>query len=180
MTKSNARKIFDIVFWLAFVAALIALLFFGFVKSSAHRTIFGYSAFEVLTDSMQREIPQGSVVLVQQTDPALLRRGDVITFFIDAERTVTHEIVEVLYNYEGEGETVFQTQGVENPRPDEELVYAPNIIGKVVTHFHFGQFFGSLTNNWLISALVLFGALVLLAAIVLLSSHKKGVANRSP
>jgi len=94
--------------------------------------IMGYSYFTVLTPSMQGEIPKGSFILVKQTDPQGLKVGDNVTYMQNASATITHKIVDIYEDYGDSGARGFQTQGVNNPSPDKEIVYAKNIVGKVM------------------------------------------------
>lgn len=57
---------------------IIAVLIVGLV--SAVPKIMGYQTYDVLTGSMEPELPVGSLILVETVDPALLVEGDIITF----------------------------------------------------------------------------------------------------
>ena len=91
-----------------------------------------YSFFTVLTTSMQDEIPKGSLILVRREDPSNLKTGDNITFMRDWKTSVTHKIIDIYENYEDTGVLGFRTKGTNNEYPDAEIVYAENIVGKVV------------------------------------------------
>ena len=54
--------------------------------------------------------------------------GDDITYLASSTTTVTHRIVDITGSYEDTGERAFQTQGIENPEPDEALVPAGNVV----------------------------------------------------
>ena len=100
------------------------------------RNIFGYSYFNVLSTSMQDEIPKGSLVITKNTDPDDLEIGDTITFFRNADKTITHKIMGIYENCGPDSDQRgFQTQGVNNSRPDSEIVLSQSIIGKVVYSF---------------------------------------------
>ena len=106
------------------LAVLIAL--FAVVTSSK------YSFFNVLTSSMQGEIPKGSLILVHQTDPQELEVGDNITFMRGWKTSITHKIEEIYENYQTSGARGFQTKGVNNMNADTEIVHEDNVVGKVV------------------------------------------------
>lgn len=144
----------DLVFY-ALVLASIAFLAAVYLTSDQEggtKTFFGYSAYTVLTGSMQSEIPQESFVLVKTEDPNTLAVGDDITFLRENRDVVTHKIIGIYEDYNQSGMRGFQTKGVENPEPDREIVYADNVVGKVVYH---SLWLGSLlsyarTRVWLV------------------------------
>ena len=106
------------------LAVLIAL--FAALTSSK------YSFFNVLTTSMQGEIPKGALILVQRTDPQELEVGDNITFMRDWKTSVTHKIEEIYENYLTGGVRGFRTKGVNNTSADMEIVHEENVVGKVI------------------------------------------------
>jgi len=121
----------DILFYLA-----VAIVLFTFMTSNLGsgppRMILGYSYFTVLTSSMQDEIPKGAFILVHKTDPSSLKVGDNITYMRDRSTSVTHKIVGIIDNYDNSGTEGFQTKGVNNSNPDKDIVFAANVVGKVV------------------------------------------------
>lgn len=62
------------------VMALVVLLRATFTPAGEVPTIGGYGILRTLTGSMEPAIPVHSLVVVQQTDPAELQVGDIITF----------------------------------------------------------------------------------------------------
>ena|GEM_PF-5209383 len=123
----------DILFYSAIITILFSILTSG-PKDGAPKTIMGFSYFTVLTSSMQDEIPRGSFILVDHTDPRELKIGDDITYMRDAETSITHKIINIYENYDNSGERGFQTKGVNNADPDKDIVYEANVVGKVVFH----------------------------------------------
>lgn len=136
LTNYKSRLKSRIIGFFIYSACILAVLvaFFGRGPDGGYRMVFGYTVFSVLTDSMQSEIPQSSLVVVKQTEPAQLTVGDDITYLREDNATVTHRIVSVIENYQGSGLRGFQTKGLENAMPDPEIVYANNVLGKVVYH----------------------------------------------
>jgi signal peptidase len=94
-------------------------------------SIFGYSGFTVLSGSMQSEIPESALVLTKKIDPNNINIGDDITFIRKDDTTVTHRVINIYENYQDSGQRAFQTKGIENSNPDQEVVYSDNIIGIV-------------------------------------------------
>jgi len=118
----------------AALAIFVATAYLLVAGDGRPRVILGYSAYIVLTDSMQAEIPQGSLVVAKETDPLAIETGDDITYLKSDSNLYTHRVIGIFDNYEQSGMTGFQTQGIENEEPDREIVYADNVIGKVVFH----------------------------------------------
>ena len=126
------RVLSNIIFYTVLIGMLLFVLLYS--QSTSGKNIFGFSYFNILTTSMQSEIPQGSFILVKQTPGNELKIGDDIAFFKNADTVVTHRIINIIENYEDSGQLGFQTQGVDNPLPDREITYEGNVIGKVVFH----------------------------------------------
>lgn len=119
----------SILFYLAIAALLLAAWLFVRGGGTMGRDTHFYN---VLTTSMQSVYPKGSLVFVRKVDPEMLVVGNDITFYIDANTTVTHRIVSILEDYQGTGERAFETKGVDNPTSDHDLVRQNMILGKVV------------------------------------------------
>jgi signal peptidase len=120
----------DVTFYAAIAFILVStLIFHGQVYGGFK--LFGYSGFTVVSDSMQRDIPKGSLVVTREIDPDLIRVNDIIAFIRNDNNTITHQVVGIEENYKGSGMRGFQTQGTENPLPDRDIVYAPNVVGVV-------------------------------------------------
>lgn len=90
--------------------------------------ILGYTELAVLTGSMEPTIPVGSLIYVQETDPATLETGDVITYRLEGDTMVTHRVVETNPD---EGYVI--TQGDANADPDGQITF-DRIVGKMDFH----------------------------------------------
>ncbi|WP_288395893.1 signal peptidase I [uncultured Vagococcus sp.] len=132
-TKKKASRIEALIFYtiIAFTLIIISTVLTGSDKSGMPRNIGGYAPLTVLTKSMQSVYPKDSFLLVKVTEPKSLKIGDDITFIKENNSTVTHRIIGIEENFQGSGQRGFETKGVENPRADEEIVIADNVIGKV-------------------------------------------------
>lgn len=125
---------------LFFYVALLLVATVVFIYSSSNgknggvKNFYGFSYFTVLTGSMQREIPKGSIVVTQKIDPNLIKIGDDITYLLKSGDTITHRVIAIEEDFEMSGARGFQTQGLENPSPDASIVYALNVVGKVIWH----------------------------------------------
>lgn len=130
--KKNRGGTFVFYAFLLFIVIILSTVLNGQSDSGTPKNISGFSPMTVLTKSMQSVYPQYSFVLTQVTDPKQLTIGDDVTYMKENNTTVTHRIVGINENFMGEGKRGFETKGVENPRKDEEVVRAENVIGKVV------------------------------------------------
>ena len=88
--------------------------------------LLGYEVYEVVSGSMEPEIPVGSILYVEGAKPEDVMPGDIIAFARDGS-VVTHRVEENRY-VEGE----FITKGDANKTQDMNPVPYENFIGKVV------------------------------------------------
>ena len=131
--RQNFKKeydIYDLIYYLALVVILTTILISSCTEGV--KTICGYSFMTVLTSSMQDEIPQGSLVVNKMVDTSTLEVGDDITYLSGANTTITHRIVDVITD--DDGNLYFQTQGIMNEYTDPQLVSSDNVVGIVVFH----------------------------------------------
>jgi len=120
----------DVLFYVALLVILFSML--ASSGGAAPKSMMGYSFFTVQSASMQKEIPKGSFIIVKHTAAEDLRLGDNITFMRERGLTVTHKIIDIYEDYPQRGSRGFQTKGVSNAKPDEEIVSEGSIVGKVV------------------------------------------------
>ncbi len=115
------------------VASLFVLLTVVMTPSGQVPQVMGFSILQVLTGSMEPAIPEGSMLLIQETDPKSLQPGDIISFFspdpsLDGALN-THRIQQV----GAEGDTLeFITKGDANFLEDQQPVAAEQVVGKVI------------------------------------------------
>lgn len=88
----------------------------------------GYEVYEVVSGSMEPEIPVGSLIYVEEAKPEELVSGDVIAFVRDGS-VITHRVEENRYV---EGELV--TKGDANQKEDMMPVAYEDLVGKAVYH----------------------------------------------
>ncbi|MBR2036984.1 MAG: signal peptidase I [Lachnospiraceae bacterium] len=148
--KKAGKVITDILAWVLVLIAVCVMIFTvvsvnTFDKSG--RTIFGYSAFIVMSDSMSKtDFDAGDVILVKGVEPSELKEGDIIAYESQDNsnygETVTHKIRRLTVN--GSGEPGFVTYGTTTGIDDEVVVTYPYVLGKyefripkIGTFFHF-------------------------------------------
>ncbi len=102
----------------------------------------GYEIYNVVSGSMEPEIPVGSVIYVDIIDPEEVQEKDVIAFRSNGS-VITHRVVQ---NKLVEGE--FVTKGDANAAEDMNTVPYMNLIGRVKYHFPvIGQLMVLYTSN---------------------------------
>jgi len=170
--RSKAGRIISAVLFYGLLVCLVGGAFL--VSRGEKKPIFGYSFMNVMTWSMESAIPQGSMVIIRQVDPATIQIGDDITYTKDAETSVTHRVIGITENFEGSGERGFETQGVDNDTPDFAIVPAVHVAGMVKAHIpKVGNWL-----EWLRGNLTL--TLGFTAGFVLLAILLKGAFKKNP
>jgi signal peptidase len=81
----------------------------------------GYEPMVIVTGSMQKTLPVGSLVVSHKVDPRVLQVGDVISFQkpIGAKGIDTHRIVAIKNDH---GKRLYQTKGDNNPVVDPWMI----------------------------------------------------------
>ena len=160
--------------WLV-VALAAGMMIFTVVSVStfdrSDRSLFGYKAFIVLSDSMSKtDFNAGDLVLVREVEPASLREGDIIAYTSQNTsnygETVTHKIRRL--TTDANGEPGFVTYGTTTDTDDETVVTYPYVIGKYTGHIpKVGTFFQFLktTPGYIVCILIPFLLLILLEGI---------------
>lgn len=155
-----------------FNAAAIALILVSvFVLLSVVLTpagqvpqVLGYSVFRVMTGSMEPEIREDSLLVVQKTPPEDIAPGDVISFFSPdpmLEGAVnTHRVVRV---EKENGRIQFITKGDANVIEDTYPVDASALVGRAVfKSYGLGRVVSLLANP------LVFGIIILLPLLIIL------------
>ena len=126
--------------------------------------VLGYSVFRVMTGSMEPEIREDSLLVVQKTPPEDIAPGDVISFFSPdpmLEGAVnTHRVVRI---EKENGRTQFITKGDANVIEDTYPTDASALVGRVVfKSYGLGKTVSLLSNP------LVFGIIILLPLLVIL------------
>lgn len=163
------KLIRSIAYWLLVGISVSMVLFTAasvLLLDRADRDLFGYRAFVILSDSMEKtDFAAGDLILVRTVDPATLREGDIISFVSENAanfgQTVTHKIRRRVTDTGGQ--SAFITYGTTNDVDDATAVSASQILGKYVhTIPNLGRFFLFLrsTPGYLVCILLPFLALI--------------------
>ena len=164
----------NIVVWLIVVIAA-GMMVFTIVSVStfdrAERSLFGYKAFIVLSDSMSKtDFNAGDLVLVKEVDPSTLQEGDIISYTSQNSsnygEVVTHKIRKL--TTDANGEPGFITYGTTTDTDDETIVTYEYVIVKYSKSIpKVGTFFQFLksTPGYIVCILIPFLILILLEGI---------------
>ena len=134
------KKIFNIIkniFTWSLVTLAICMMIFTIISVNTFdqndRSIFGYKAFIVLSDSMSAtDFEAGDVVIMKSVDPSTLQVGDIISYTSQNTEnfgeTVTHKIREI--TTDAKGNPGFITYGTTTDKDDDMIFTYPFISGK--------------------------------------------------
>lgn len=166
MTKSSDRRgrqedmkkilntITDILVWIIVLFA-VGMMIFTVVSVNTfdqnNRSVFGYKAFTVRSDSMSKtDFDAGDVIFVRNVDPATLDAGDIIAYISQNTHnygdTVTHKIRRKTTDFNGN--PGFITYGTTTDTDDEAVVTYPYVLGKYTGRLpKMGTFFSFLKTT---------------------------------
>ena len=169
--KKILNIIKNIFVWLM-VALAVCMMIFTVVSVNtfdrSDRSMFGFKAFIVLSDSMSKtDFDAGDLVLVKEVDPSTLKEGDIIAYTSQNTsnygETVTHKIRKL--TTDANGEAGFITYGTTTDTDDETVVTYPYVLGKYKTNIpKVGRFFMFLktTPGYIVCILIPFLLLILI------------------
>lgn len=181
-------KIIRGIFVWLMVALAACMMIFTIVSVSAFdradRSLFGYKAFIVLSDSMSKtDFNAGDLVLVKEVDCSTLKEGDIIAYTSQNTsnygETVTHKIRSL--TTDANGAPGFVTYGTTTDTDDETIVTYPYVIGKYQSHIpKVGTFFQFLktTPGYIVCILVPFLILILLEGVRCIRLFRKYKAEQ--
>lgn len=134
--EKKKKNVISVLGNLLFYVVIIGVVVGAFLAKSGSggspTVIAGYSAFTVLSSSMEDTYPKGSLIVTRSVDANELEIGDDITYMASATSSITHRIIGITENYLDTGARAFETQGTMNKNPDKDPVAAANVVGKVI------------------------------------------------
>ena len=92
------------------------------------KTIFGYKAYIITTNSMEPTINVGDIIIVSGIEKSKINVDDIVTFEQEG-KTITHRIVEINY---ADQEKKYVTKGDNNKVNDIEEITYEQVIGTLV------------------------------------------------
>lgn len=168
------RIVKNILVWLV-VALAVSMMIFTVVSVATFdrtdRSLFGFKAFVVLSDSMSAtDFDAGDLILVKEVDPATLQAGDIVSYqstnIENYGEIVTHKIR--ARTTDSEGNSGFVTYGTTTGQDDEQIVGYSFVLGKYWARLRGdGAFFQFLktTPGYIVCLLLPFLLLILLQGI---------------
>ena len=103
--------------------------------------ILGMEAYQIISASMEPEIPVGSVIYVKPAPPEEIQAGEIIAFH-EGNSVIAHRVVENRAD-----ESAFVTKGDANDIEDVEAVPYSMVRGRVVRHIpKLGRFLLAVTD----------------------------------
>ena len=136
MNLIKKSKLFLKILWWCVLVLLVLTLVNVFSAKLTGRvpSIFGYSVMNIVSGSMEEEIPRGSYILIKKTDPEQIKKGDIICFYSTDPQIYgipnTHRVIEDPIVTENGIE--FITKGDSSPKNDTETAKADRLIGVYV------------------------------------------------
>ncbi len=121
--------------------------------------IIGLQEYEVVTGSMEPELPVGSLIFVKSIDYHQLEKGDIIAFSRLGENVVTHRVV----NNDQNQQTV-TTKGDANEKADLFPVEYKDIKGKMILSIPVLGYILSWFSH-LFSKMIIIGVIIILIII---------------
>lgn len=173
------RRIFVGIMLVIAVSVMIFTIISVTSFDRSDRSVFGFKAFIVLSDSMSKtDFKAGDLVLTKPVDPKELKEGDIIAFSSQNPEnfgeTVTHKIRKKTFDVAGQ--PGFVTYGTTTDTDDETVVTYPYILGKYVKSIpNVGKFFRFLktTPGYIICIFIPFFLLILSEGIRCIRLFKK-------
>ncbi len=139
MQKTKVIKVvkltLSVVWWIVLV--LLALLLVNILGAKLRGEVpkvFGYSVMHIISNSMGETIPEGSYILIKETDPEDIKKDDIICFLSD-DPTIygfpnTHRVVEdPIFTDIG---IEFVTRGDANHGNDTVTAKSDRLVGRYV------------------------------------------------
>ena len=172
--KKALHIVKSVFIWLVVILAVCMMIFTIVSVNTFDRTdrsLFGYKAFIVLSDSMSAtDFSAGDLVLSKEVDPATLQVGDIISFqSTDPDNygeVVTHKIREL--TTDENSNPGFITYGTTTDTNDENIVTYDFVLGKYQTRLPgVGKFFQFLktTPGYIVCIFLPFLLLILIQGI---------------
>lgn len=152
MKKLLENKTFQIIYTIikVFVVAMLSiyLLFVIIQRFTNNSSILGYRVFTIATGSMEPVYNIDDVILVKDTDPSTLKKGDDIAYLGNRDAVkgliVTHRIIRIeTFN---DGKVHYTLKGVNNKYEDPSIT-EDQILGKVVGKLPVVNFINHVVKN---------------------------------
>ena len=176
--------LYSVILVMVFLAVLFVTYAIDYVKNISkgnYKPLYG--AYVIVSPSMVPTIKVQDAVVVKNVAPEKLRKGDIITFISSDSRyaglTVTHRIIDI--EKSDDGKYLFRTKGDNNNTPDDALVTADNIDGRVflkIPKIGYLQYFLSQSYGWLICIVIPCLAVIAIEIVKIFKTAQSSVVKR--
>ena len=134
-TLKPVKLVLATLWWGAVIGlALLLVSIIGAKLKGEVPRFFGYSVMQIVSGSMEDEIPTGTYILIKKVDAEKIEQNDIICFFSDDALIQgypnTHRVVEP--PIQGENGLEFVTKGDANPIRDGVTAKEEKLIGRYV------------------------------------------------
>ncbi|MEG0365258.1 MAG: signal peptidase I [Coprobacillus sp.] len=122
------------------LASLLFILLLIIIIPLSVPRFFGFSIYNVLSDSMEPSISTGSIVYIKPVNIEMIKENDIVSFYSQANKVVTHRITKIEDN-------LLTTKGDHNQDIDISKVNILNVIGKVTFSIPFWGYINDFLSN---------------------------------
>lgn len=163
--KKNKLKIMGNIFFVIFMIIMGVLIFITAQSKFTGRepTLFNHRIYVVDSGSMSPTINVDSMIIVRETEPSEINKGDIITYYGHNKNSrVTHRVMDIKNNGE-----FFITKGDANEISDPMPLEGKHLIGKVVFKIPFiGKVFRFLNTEVGMGVLIILTVLWIIAPLI--------------
>lgn len=136
-----AKKVFNIIGTVLLILLLaVVIVIFNARFTGESPSVFGYHIFRVSSGSMEPKLLVGDVIVVKETNPEDIKKGDIITYYGKKDdlkdKYITHQVIENPV-YETNGKYSFTTQGIAEGTIKDPTVYEDQVVGVYVSKLNF-------------------------------------------
>lgn len=144
------------------------------LSNDPSKSYFGYRFYNVLTNSMSPQgdgqpggFRKGDLILVQLVDPNTIQVGDIVTYMTnkDASSYLTHRVVEVKSELNGEDGLYFVTRGDTNNVDDPPISSAMVVGKKVLTIPKVGYIIAFIREHFVLAIIACVAAFALIVTL---------------
>ena len=138
--KKLPKRILETSWWVAVI--LLSMLLFNVIGAKMRGevpSVFGYSVVNIVSGSMEDEIPRNSYILLKKVDPSEIKKDDIICFYSTDPSIYgipnTHRVAkDPIITDTG---IEFVTKGDANPENDKYNAHGDRLVGVYVKNLDF-------------------------------------------
>ncbi len=171
----------SVIWWTLLIGGvvLVITLIAAHMRGEVPR-LFGYSLINIVSGSMEPDIKKGDYILIEEVDPAEVKKNDIICFYSTDPSIYgypnTHRVVEEPYSEDGA--YYYITQGDANPIPDKQPARGDRLIGRYVTNLNvMTSFLEFISNNMLLVVVLPLGLGMIIMYVGVVITTKKSAQN---